>query len=152
MDMSRERPKSVAVAIFAKARIPGFAKTRLVPRLGQDGAADLQRRLIERAARIACEAELGPVSLWCLPNRGHDVFATFAQRYSIELYDQLEDADLGARMHHAFATLGATVPMLLMGTDCVTLTPSHLVQSAELLRGEADAVIVPVEDGGYILI
>jgi glycosyltransferase A (GT-A) superfamily protein (DUF2064 family) len=32
------------------------------------------------------------------------------------------------------------------------LTPRHLVESAQLLCGEADAVIIPVEDGGYILV
>jgi len=150
--MSRERLETVAVAIFAKAPVAGFAKTRLIPRLGERGAADLQRKLIERAVRVAVEAGLGPISLWCLPNRDHEVFTTLERRHHVELQDQLKDADLGARMHHAFVTLAQTRPVLLMGTDCVALTPRHLERSAELLCGHVGAVIIPVEDGGYILI
>ena len=60
----RKRP----VAILAKAPIPGFAKTRLIPLLGADGAARLQERLLERALATAVEAKLGPVTLWCAPD------------------------------------------------------------------------------------
>jgi glycosyltransferase A (GT-A) superfamily protein (DUF2064 family) len=58
----------VAVAILAKAPVPGFAKTRLIPVLGAEGAALLQSRLIERVADTAARAKLGPVSLWAAPD------------------------------------------------------------------------------------
>ena len=50
----------VAVAVLAKAPIPGFAKMRLIPALGADGAAALASRLIDRAVATACEAGVGP--------------------------------------------------------------------------------------------
>ena len=150
--MSRARPESVSVAIFAKAPIAGFAKTRLIPHLGENGAANLQQRLIERAVEIAKDAGLGPVSLWCLPNHDHEVFTALERRHGVALHDQLTNADLGARMHQAFSALAKTRPLLLMGTDCVAVGPGHLVRCAELLCGDADAVIIPVEDGGYILV
>ena len=46
----------VAVAVLAKAPIPGFAETRLIPVLGARGAAMLQGRLVERAVETACAA------------------------------------------------------------------------------------------------
>ncbi len=51
--MSADPAEPVAIAILAKAPIPGFAKTRLIPALGADGAATLQARLIERAVETA---------------------------------------------------------------------------------------------------
>jgi glycosyltransferase A (GT-A) superfamily protein (DUF2064 family) len=60
--------------------------------------------------------------------------------------------DLGDRMRHAFEVLGRTGPVLLMGTDCVVISPDHLRQCAESLRRGEDAVFLPVEDGGYILV
>lgn len=148
--MPRENPDPVTIAIFAKAPVPGYAKTRLIPRLGEQGTADLQRHLIERAVRIASEADLGPVVLWCSPNSDHEVFASLKKRYGIALRTQL-GTDLGERMHHAFAVTSA-LPMLLIGTDCVAMTARLLSQSAASLREGADVVIAPVEDGGYVLI
>jgi rSAM/selenodomain-associated transferase 1 len=148
--MPREHPDPVAVAIFAKAPVAGFAKTRLIPRLGEQGAANLQRQLIERTVRIACEARLGPAVLWCSPDSGHEVFTSLGKRYDIALQDQV-GTDLGARMHHAFAVHTATCPTLLIGTDCVVMTAQLLLQSAALLRRGADIAVVPVEDGGYVL-
>ena len=46
----------VAVAVLAKAPLAGFAKTRLIPVLGAEGAAALQARLIARAVTTACAA------------------------------------------------------------------------------------------------
>ena len=58
----------VAVAVLAKAPLAGFAKTRLIPVLGADGAAMLQARLTERAVATACAAAIGPVTLWATPD------------------------------------------------------------------------------------
>lgn len=143
--------KQVNVGIFAKAPVAGLAKTRLIPRLGPRGAADLQRRLIERTVRTACEANVGPVSLWCSPSKEHDVFAQMRDRYGVALCSQSND-DLGARMHHAFSSLAADASALLLGCDCVTITSEILVECSRLINGNHDAVFIPVEDGGYILV
>ena len=57
-------PEPVAIAILARAPLPGLAKTRLIPVLGAHAAAVLQERLTERAAETACAAATGPVTLW----------------------------------------------------------------------------------------
>ena len=60
--------------------------------------------------------------------------------------------DLGARMSNAFAdTLDGARPMLLIGTDCPAQTGADLAAAFEALQ-QADAVIQPAEDGGYVLI
>ncbi len=43
-------------------------------------------------------------------------------------------------------------PTLVVGTDCPVLTPEHLREAATALRDGMDAVIIPAEDGGYVLI
>jgi rSAM/selenodomain-associated transferase 2/rSAM/selenodomain-associated transferase 1 len=140
----------VGVAIFAKAPVAGFAKTRLIPRLGAAGAAELQRNLTEHAVRAAVEAGVGPVALWCMPDCAHPSFADLQQRYGVTLHAQA-GADLGARMAHAVEAMAPAGPVLLMGTDCAVITPAHLKRCAEALA-VADVAAIPVEDGGYYVL
>ena len=138
-----------AIAVLAKAPIPGFAKTRLIPLLGAEGAARLQERLIERALATAVAAGTGPVALWCAPDDTHACFREAAWRHGVGLVVQ-PAGDLGARMLAAFnAAVGK--PLVLIGTDCPVLSPGDVRNAAALLTG-ADVVIAPAEDGGYGLI
>lgn len=138
--------------VFAKAPQPGSAKTRLIPLLGADGAARLQSRLTRRAVRTALAAGIGRVELWCSPNAKHPFFAALSAEYGITLHDQ-QGRDLGERMlHAATVSLSYRRYLLILGTDCPALTPANLRRSLlELHRGR-DAVIIPAEDGGYVLL
>jgi rSAM/selenodomain-associated transferase 1 len=140
--------ETVTIAILAKAPLPGLAKTRLVPVLGADGAADLQARLIERTVATACAAKVGPVVLWGAPDAAHPLFQTMHQSFGVALERQPE-GDLGARMLAAVTAVGG--PTLVIGTDCPGLTAQDLRDTAEVLRGY-DAALIPAEDGGYVLI
>ena len=142
-------PVPVAIAILAKAPLPGLAKTRLAPVLGPEGAATLQARFIERTGETARAAAIGPVSLWAAPDQHHPAFQTLSALLGVALNRQPE-GDLGARM--LAALVAAAGPALVIGTDCPALTPEHLRTAADVLRGGVDAVVVPVEDGGYALI
>jgi len=145
------RATEAAVAVLARAPVPGAAKTRLVPLLGAAGAAELQRRFVLHALETAAAAALGPIALFCAPDRGHPFFAECAQRFGVVLHDQA-GGDLGARMHAACAALLAQAGrVLLIGSDCPALTPAHLARAAGLLDRH-DAVVWPAEDGGYVLI
>jgi rSAM/selenodomain-associated transferase 1 len=146
--MPRAAAEPVAVAVLAKAPTPGLAKTRLIPALGAGGAAKLAARLIARAVATAQVAALGPVTLWCAPDESDPQFAALQREHGVTLARQ-PDGDLGARMHAAF--VAADRPALVIGTDCPALTTAHLREAAEALRGH-DAVLVPAEDGGYVLI
>jgi len=78
MAMFHGNADPVAIAILAKAPRPGLAKTRLMPVLGAEGAANLQARFIERTVTAAQEAAVGPVTLWVTPDRHHPAFQTIA--------------------------------------------------------------------------
>ncbi|MEO6929787.1 MAG: TIGR04282 family arsenosugar biosynthesis glycosyltransferase [Casimicrobiaceae bacterium] len=141
----------VDIAIFARAPVAGHAKTRLIPTLGAQGAADLQHALMRRALATALAAELETVSLWCAPDCEHPAFASCAKQPDVLLYPQ-QGADLGMRMLHAFVQLCARRPAMIIGTDCPALTAVMLRTAATALIEDHDAVVIPAEDGGYVLI
>jgi len=140
------------VMVFAKAPQPGEVKTRLIPRLGADGAAALHARLVKRALETVRAAALRPAELHCAPGIDDPFFRFCAGHYALTLRPQAA-GNLGERMHTAFeAALAAHARALLIGADCPALTARHLRQAAQALREDADAVFVPCEDGGYALI
>lgn len=141
----------VDIAIFAKAPVPGYAKTRLIPVLGADGAAALHATMIRRAVDTACAADLGRVILWCAPDPSHAVFGDLAFNYGVALRRQFPGG-LGARMLAAFRGQPAHRPLLLIGTDGPALRPDHLLDCARSLRRGDDATFLPTEDGGYLLV
>jgi rSAM/selenodomain-associated transferase 1 len=142
--------EAVQVAVFAKAPVPGLAKTRLAATLGPAGAARLQRRLTLRALSTALAAAIGPVSLWCAPDTRHRFFRALSRVRGLPCRAQ-EGDDLGERMGACFRTLLPQGPTLLMGTDCPDLTPERLRTAADRLR-HVDAFLYPAIDGGYVLL
>jgi rSAM/selenodomain-associated transferase 1 len=160
MAILRASPEPPTLAVFARAPQAGAAKTRLIPALGAAAAARLQRRLTLHALAMARGAALGGVSLWVAPDGRHRFFRALRRCYAIELREQCGE-DLGARMAAAFAAHAG--PLLLIGTDCPALQAEHLAAAALALSGEEDehgdrhdggndAVFIPAEDGGYVLV
>jgi rSAM/selenodomain-associated transferase 1 len=144
-------PPEAAVAVFAKAPVPGEVKTRLAAVLGADAAAGLHAGLVRHALSTAALARMGPVTLWCQPDSAHPFFARCAADFSVRLESQ-RGADLGERMRHAFEHSRAEGrPLVLIGADCPALTGDHLRAAAAALRAH-DAAFVPAEDGGYVLV
>jgi rSAM/selenodomain-associated transferase 1 len=149
MAIGRAMPKS-AVAVLTKAPIPGFAKTRLIPLLGAEGAARLQENLIDRALATATNAAIGPVTLWCAPDAENPFIREAARRHGVDLAVQ-PPGDLGERMLAAFRAAPAGHTLVLIGSDCPILAADDVTAAAALLAS-ADVVIAPAEDGGYGLI
>lgn len=144
---------AAAVAILAKAPVPGLAKTRLIPALGAAEAARLQRRFARTAVQVAGQAGLGPTVLWCAPDPVHRFFRALRATAPVDLLPQCA-GDLGHRMAHAMAhhfAANRQLPLLIIGTDCPVLSPGHLQQAARALS-QHDVVVIPAEDGGYVLI
>jgi rSAM/selenodomain-associated transferase 2/rSAM/selenodomain-associated transferase 1 len=142
-----------AVAVMAKAPVPAQAKTRLVPLIGEAGAARAQRGFILRTLATARQASIGPLTLHCALDAAHRLFRLLAQRHGVVCLPQA-DGDLGDRMAAVMAdhfTKQQKTPLLIIGTDCPALTPAHLQQAADALQ-TSDAVLIPAEDGGYVLI
>ena len=153
------RPELVtaAVAILAKAPVAGLAKTRLMPLLGAAGAARAQRRFTVNTLQVASQASLGPCTLWCAPDVAHRFFRAVRRVTGIACINQ-PPGDIGTRMLHAFQQHFAhqpshqkNLPLLLVGTDCPVLAPGHLQKAAQALK-QHDVVLIPAEDGGYVLI
>ncbi len=139
------------ILVFAKAPVPGQVKTRLIPALGADGAARLAAHLLGLALRQAQQAALGPVELCMSPAPDAPEWAGIALPSDIETRDQGE-GDLGARMARAARrSLEHGEAVLLTGTDCPTLTATHLRDAARRLAAH-DAVLIPASDGGYPLL
>ena len=127
-------------------------KTRLAPLLGEQRAARLHARMIDSTLRVAQKASFGRLELHCAPHARHPAFAALARRHSVVLRAQGR-GDLGARMQRAFErTLRTARIVVLVGTDCPVLRIADLRAAARALRGGADAVLAPAEDGGYALI
>lgn len=139
------------IAVLAKAPLPGFAKTRLIPLLGPNGAARLQRWLLRRTITTVAAAELGRLTLWCSPDTEHPDFAACRELAQLSMRVQ-PDADLGERMLHAARQSSAQIGTLIVGTDCPLLDLNDLRRVASELEAGADLVLIPAEDGGYVLI
>ncbi len=140
----------VGVAILARAPIPGEAKTRLIPKLGAGGAARLQAWMLQRAVAMALAADVGPVSLWCAGDPAHRDFELCRALGDVSLHAQTS-GDLGARMLEALRQAATPEGALVIGTDCPALEIGHLRDAAAALR-DHDAVAIPAEDGGYVLL
>ena len=130
------------VALFTRWPEAGKAKTRLIPALGAQGAADLHRRLTEktvatvRAAGLALEIRV----------TGAEPAAFRNWLGEADIIDQ-GDGDLGDRLARAAEIL----PALLLGADIPGLKPCHLTTAAAVLA-DHPAVIGPANDGGYWLL
>lgn len=132
------RPRLV---LFARYPTPGRAKTRLIPALGADGAADLHRRLTERTLATLLSTGF-PVEL---RSTGAAAAAFHNWLGAVAVVPQGR-GHLGARMARA-----ARPPAILIGADIPGLTAAHIHAAAALLSHHP-VVIGPALDGGYYLI
>lgn len=140
--------KPTRIVVMAKAPRAGLAKTRLMPALGADGAAQLAQRMLQHTLREAVAADIGAVELCRTP--GDDAaWQGIVLPAGLHLSAQGE-GDLGARMGRvAERVVSAGEAVLLVGTDCPALHASVLRQIANCLQ-TVDAVMVPASDGGYV--
>ena len=129
------------IALFAKYPVAGRAKTRLAPLLGDNGAAEVHRRLVERTLATMRESGL-PFAMWTT-GASHEEFAAWLGE-DVPLIKQGE-GDLGARLSRVPA------PAILLGADIPGLTARHLRDAAQALEVH-EAVIGPASDGGYYLL
>ncbi|QIM50342.1 glycosyltransferase [Pusillimonas sp. DMV24BSW_D] len=148
--MNQKTPGTILV-IFAKAPKPGFAKTRLIPQLGADGAAQLATQLLHHTVSVACSTHFEMIDLCITPCPPDPLFKTISSAENLTLSCQT-DGDLGQRMSAAFFKhLECTPKVLLIGTDAPNLTVGMLHEASRLLDAH-DAVFIPALDGGYTMI
>lgn len=149
--VSVDRPGN-RLQVFAKAPIPGHAKTRLAPAIGASAAAELHARLVRRTLATAVGAGVAEVELWCSPGVDHAFFTACRDRFGVALHAQ-PTSDLGARIGAGLTDGLARSPRVVVtGTDCPTLTAADLHDAFAALADGTDAVLGPATDGGYYLI
>lgn len=135
--------------IFTRFPEAGKTKTRLIPHLGAEAAAQLQKEMTEhtvmQARRAGAEIEV---------------------RYTGSSYEQMRnwlgggfqyveqgEGDLGERMERAFSdqfSRGAG-RVVIVGSDCPSNGWKNIAEAFRLLESKA-CVIGPASDGGYYLI
>lgn len=130
---------------MAKAPVPGFAKTRLVPPLTPLQAAEL-------AEAMLCDMLARPWSGFerhlCVSGESphFEAAATNGWRLSKQV-----DGDLGARLEAASLaafTAGATA-VAFLGTDAPDLPDAFMADLQTALSEGAEVVLGPATDGGY---
>ena len=139
--------------VFAKAPVAGEVKTRLQPLLTAEQCANLQQRLIEHTMDMCLRGELCPVELWCAGNIQHPCFTRYASNPTVSLHTQ-SCGDLGARMLNAIDhSLKYCDTVVIIGTDCPVLSIENLENVLyKFTAQKTDAVFIPAEDGGYVLV
>ena len=130
----------VGVQLFLRYPVAGRAKTRLIPRIGAEGAARVHRRLAERTVGTVRAARL-PLTLRTTGETA-ELFGEWLG--PLEVVDQ-GGGDLGQRLARVPA------PALLLGADIPDLAPAHLRAATDALA-EVPVVIGPAVDGGYYLL
>jgi rSAM/selenodomain-associated transferase 1 len=139
------------IILFAKAPVAGRVKTRLIPALGAEGAAELARRMLEHALNIASAADVGSLELCASPAPSHPDWRNMPLPAGCDTSDQ-GDGDLGERMARAAQRgLARGQNVLLIGADCPALSVQHLRAAVAALSTD-DAVLLPAQDGGYLLL
>lgn len=151
--MPSKKASGDKIIIFTRYPEPGKTKTRLIPVLGAEGAAELQRRMTEhvlgQAQGLAARREVS-IEI-CYKGDGAALLSRWlGHRVS---YSEQHAGDLGTRMHAAFkkAFLEGSDRVLLVGTDLPGLTDNILETAFENLHGH-DVVLGPARDGGYYLV
>jgi len=140
------------IIVFAKAPVPGQAKTRLMPRLGPEGAAALHARMVERMVAIARGSDIGPVELAVTPDIDVPFFREIAGTHGVALASQ-GPGDLGERMWRALErAINEEGSGIIVGTDSPGVDGDTLRAAATALADGPPVVVAPAEDGGYVLI
>ncbi len=135
--------------IFTRYPEPGKTKTRLIPALGELGAAQLHRRMAEHTVQQA-KAVSCPIEVWYVGGTKElmqDWLGTDLR------YQEQPAGDLGDRMCAAFRSAfeQGYRSVIIIGTDCPGITTALLAQSFAELQNQVVA-IGPAIDGGYYLI
>ncbi|UBF25509.1 TIGR04282 family arsenosugar biosynthesis glycosyltransferase [Kovacikia minuta CCNUW1] len=139
--------------VFTRYPEPGKAKTRLIPVLGAEGAAELHRQMAEHT--LAQIRGLQAIRTLKVEVRfaGGDAARMQSWLGANLDYQVQPEGDLGDRMFQSFQSAynNGSDATLIIGTDCPELD-TLLMQKAFQTLHHHDLVLGPATDGGYYLI
>jgi rSAM/selenodomain-associated transferase 1 len=151
MMQSQTKNTEHAILVFSKAPVAGQVKTRLVPYITAEQAAQLHEELTRDRLQMCTDASACDVQLWCSPDTLHRFFSDCQHHYGVPLQQQHGD-DLGERMSNALkAMLGSYDKIVIIGSDAPTLD-MNTIDAAFKALAHKEIVLVPAEDGGYGLL
>src|SRR3712207_1572112 len=130
--------------IFTRYPEPGKTKTRLIPVLGAEGAATLQRKMTEqKLAEVKKLQAAYPLSVEVHFAGGTEQLMQEWLGSSL-VYRHQSEGDLGYRMASAFqASFDAGMnAVVLIGTDCPDLNAQLMAEAFQVLR-QHDLVLGP---------
>ncbi|MGH9356666.1 MAG: TIGR04282 family arsenosugar biosynthesis glycosyltransferase [Terriglobia bacterium] len=144
--------RDCAVAVFARYPRPGFVKTRLIPLLGAQGAAELQQALLDDAV-FKLQALRGRAKLYLMKTgRAPYLADRAAQLDDLACIVSQRGRDLGERLQRTFGyLLRRHRSAVVIGTDSPELSGQAVHRALEELRW-CEAALGPCPDGGYHLI
>ncbi len=139
--------------IFTRYPEAGKTKTRLIPALGAQGAAQLHRQMAQQTVETGRKL---------IQSRGVSLEIRYTGGSLVQMQDWLGldliysiqgTGDLGDRMNQSFQAgfnQGFSA-IIIIGTDCIDLNTDILTQAFDTLK-QQDLVIGTATDGGYYLI
>jgi rSAM/selenodomain-associated transferase 1 len=135
------------VCVFAKPAVPGAAKTRLAPAVGERAAARLARAFLSDTWHLVCSRS------WAIPVLATTHLDAFTDTVGPSAERLLQgNGELGARIERVLQlALDRGTPALALGADSPGLPASRL-DLAHAALGTTDAVLGPSVDGGFYLL
>ena len=139
--------------VFTRFPEPGQTKTRLIPALGAEGAANLQRRMTEhilaQAHRFAADRNIG-ISVYYCGGSHRQMRDWLGEDIGLVLQATGElDRRMGCAFSEAFAADADAV--VIIGSDIPGISPRIMSDAFDALV-DKDLVFGPAFDGGYYLI
>jgi rSAM/selenodomain-associated transferase 1 len=145
---------SRALLVFAKTPKPGKVKTRLLPAVLAEAAANLHAACIADTLRLV--RKVGGCDVLVFSAGGKNYFQKLTKQMGcatrVRVLPQ-RGADLGARMGSAFRKCFAMGyrEAVVIGTDTPWMGAERVRRAFKDLK-RSDVVIGPAEDGGYYLL
>jgi hypothetical protein len=139
--------------IFTRYPEAGTTKTRMIPELGAEGAAELQRQMTEHIrSRVDELRELHQLTVEVRYEGGSEklMMEWLGSGFS---YSQQGSGDIGLRMGRALqdAFGQGCETVVIIGSDIPDITTNIMQKAFEALN-QSDLVLGPAADGGYYLI
>lgn len=145
--------KHEKIIIFTRFPEPGKTKTRLIPAIGKEAAASLQKEMTEHTLQTIHKlSEKRPFSLE-IRYTGCELQQMRQWLSNNYTYKAQSDGNLGDRLDSAFSAAfnDGHKYVVAIGCDSPDLTPTILSQALDELHTH-DVVLGPARDGGYYLI
>jgi len=148
-----ERGLNQRLIVFTRYPKPGETKTRMIPELGPNGAARLQRCLTEHTLKWVSKLKARKGVSVQIQYDGAKLSLFTEWLGGDWSYRPQVDGDLGRRMSKAFQSAfdEGFERVIIVGIDCPGITAQLVLKAFEALN-ENDIVLGPANDGGYYMI